>query len=119
MILSLLEAGTCIIHVHMHEMCFVCLKYSFNIIKYVVIINIKIQYITKNFTNHDISRRGYLTSHPISLRSILILSCYLRLALPSGLFPSSVLKILISPMCVTFGLRATVNQFMLRRSIAI
>jgi hypothetical protein len=46
-----------------------------------------------------------LPSHPISLRSILILSTYLRLGLPSGLFPSgfptNVLYAFFSPIRVT------------------
>jgi hypothetical protein len=46
-------------------------------------------------------------SHPISLRSILILSTYLRLGLPSGLFPSGLpinilYAFLFSPIRATF-----------------
>jgi hypothetical protein len=47
-----------------------------------------------------------LPSHPISLRSILILSTQLRLGLSSGLFPSGfpttfLYEFLVSPICAT------------------
>jgi hypothetical protein len=48
-----------------------------------------------------------IPSHPISLRSILILSTHLHLGLPSGLFPSGLpTNILYAFVCFTFVLRA-------------
>jgi hypothetical protein len=48
-----------------------------------------------------------IPSHPISLRSILMLSTYLRLGLPSGLFPSGfppniLYAFILSPISATF-----------------